>query len=206
MKILKLTEFCTLFEEIAWYVNYISIRIFFFKKKEKRSSLSPHSPSSTTLFFVLLKSKTFWKSCFYLLSLLSHLFPSCIIIIIVIVIIVVTKLVLLFWSHRCKEMSYSYCSTCEYHLQCGQGPFVLYFVLYPSLLISTLLSLSTKYTHKFVCLSTWICIIFLRRFYCTVLKTVLYHSHLETTSMLMRMWSWNHLSATYSRGDFMQIM
>ena len=133
--------------------------------------MSPHSPSSTILFFVFLKSKTFWKSCFCLLSLLSHLFPSCIIIIVIIVIIVVTKLVLLFWSHGCKELSYSYCSTCEYHLQCGQGPFVLYFVLYPSLLISTLLSLSTTYTHKFALLEYLNLHYFLRQFYCTVLKT-----------------------------------
>ena len=115
------------------------------------SPLSPHSPSPTASFFVL-KSKTLWKRCLYLLSLLSHLFPLCIITISVIVIIVVTKSVLLFWSQGCKGLSYSYCSACEYHLHCGQGPFMLYFALHPSSLLSTLLSLSTTCTHKFVLL------------------------------------------------------
>ena len=113
--------------------------------------MSPHSPSPTASFFVL-KSKTLWKRCLYLLSLLSHLFPLCIITISVIVIIVVTKSVLLFWSQGCKGLSYSYCSACEYHLHCGQGPFMLYFALHPSSLLSTLLSLSTTCTHKFVLL------------------------------------------------------
>lgn len=36
MKILKPTEFCTLYEGIAWYVNYISIRILSLKKRKKK--------------------------------------------------------------------------------------------------------------------------------------------------------------------------
>ena len=129
--------------------------------------MSPHSPSSTILFFVLLKSKTFWKSCFCLLSLLSHLFPSCIIIIIVIVIIVVTKLVLFFGATGARSWATAQPVSI---FSVDKAP--LCFILFFTLRYWSQLSFpSLPHTHiNLFCLSTWICIIFLRQFYCTVLK------------------------------------
>lgn len=81
MKILKPTEFCTLYEGIAWYVNYISIRILFLKKRKKKDllwALIPLHPLPHSLFS--LQPKLFESVAFtyhlYFLTFPHHVSSS----------------------------------------------------------------------------------------------------------------------------------
>lgn len=78
MKILKPTEFCTLYEGIAWYVNYISIRILFLKKRKKKDllwALIPLHPLPHSLFSLqpkLFESVAFTISTFSPFPIMYH--------------------------------------------------------------------------------------------------------------------------------------
>ena len=160
VKILKPTEFCTLYEEIAWYVNYISIRIFFFKKKKKDLlwALIPLHLLSYSLFS--LRAKLFERVAFayylYFLTFFHHVSSSSLLLLL----LLLQNWCYCFGATGARSWVIPTAQPVRIIFSVDKAP--LCFILFFTLRYWSQLSFpSLPHTHiNLLCLSTWICIIF----------------------------------------------
>ena len=161
MKILKPTEFCTLYEGIAWYVNYISIRILFLKKRKKKDllwaliplHLLPHSLFS-------LRPKLFESVAFtyhlYFLTFSHHVSSSSLLLLW----LLLQNQCYYFGARGARSWVIPTAPPVSIILTADKAP--LCFILFFTLRYWSQLSFpSPPHAHtNLSCLSTWICIIF----------------------------------------------